>query len=273
MSKLTDKFKALFIMIRPLDAFINSFIVMFAIFFISKVEDPGIIVISGFTWLLISFANSIIKEYYETVHLDLIFPGNILAKEIIAPAEAMAYYTYFTISAVLLSSFIGIYTLILTIFITLFNQFSTKRCRKNPYRFPFSRGIVAGLMLLFSAVEYSKSEIYLFPAALLCVFTYIITYTDYARYYEKLDNKLVKSLLSIIIPAFILLTTIPFSQRWYNLEYLIIITVTANATLVYVLWKVFKGYKDSNINQMVFIMKLNLIAILIAVYKGLNDKI
>jgi len=269
MSPLKDKFKALHVIIRPLDAFINCFVVMFIIFFIGTDQDIKTAVLGGITWLFISFANAIIKEYYETVHLKLIFPGNILVKEIISPAESMAYYTYFTLSAIFLSTYIGVFPLVLTVFVTLFNKYSSKKCRKNPYRFPFSRGITTGIMILYSALEYSNANLLLIPAALFAFLTYIINFIDYSRYYEKITDKKAKLFLSVLIPAFIFFSTLPFSQKLYNLYYLIIITFTANLTLLFVLLKIFKGYRKSGINNLVLVLKLNLIAISIAVYTGL----
>lgn len=270
MSKLINKFKVLFVMIRPLSAFINSLVVMFAIFFIGTENDINSTILGGMAWLFISFANEIIKEYYETLKLKLNFPGNVLSKEIISPFEAMAYYTYFTLSAILLSTFIGTFPMFLAVFVTLFNKYSSKSCRKNPYRFPFSRGIIAAIMILYSGIEAGNANSLMFPAALFCIFTYIINYLDYSRYYEKITDKDAKSFLSTLIPGFLLISLYPYLQGVYKFDYLTIIMLTANLCLIFTLLKIFKGYRKSNVSALVVTLRLNLLTIIIAVYAGLK---
>lgn len=269
MAKLIKKFKALFVIIRPVDAIINSLIVMFSISFIANNAKSSNVILGGLAWLFISFANAIIKEYYETVKLKLIFPNNILSKEIISPAEAMAYYTYFTLSAILLSTFIGTFPMALCVAITLFNQYSCKKCRKNPYRFPFSRGIIMGTMIIYSTITYTAAKTLLFPAALLCIMTYIFTFIEYSRYYEEITDNLAKSFLSFLIPLFIFICILPFIKKWYAVEYLYAM-IPVLISLVYVLKNIFSGYKNSKIDRMVWLLKFNLLVIIFAVYTGLK---
>ena len=269
MKNLLLKFKALFTIARPLEAFVNVSVVVLSMIFISGITDTYTIILSSFVWLFISFSNHLIKEYYETLKLRLIFPGNTLVKEIISPAEAMIYYTYFTISAVFLASYIGTYTLIIAIATTLFNQFSSKRCRKNPYRFPFSRGIIAVFMLFYSATYFSNLSLFYFIAAVFCILTYIITFLDYSRYYDEITDKSAKFFLSFLIPFLIFVITLPFTRKFYNSSYIYLVIPTI-ISLLYVFKNILISYKNSNINLMVWLLRFNLPLIIIAIYTGLK---
>ena len=66
----------------------------------------------------------------------------------------------------------------------------------------------------------------------------------------------------------LILTFVPFLTGFYSIEYFIIVMVTVNPLLIYVIKSLIEVKEKVNLNKLSFILKLNMIFGLTAIYFG-----
>jgi geranylgeranylglycerol-phosphate geranylgeranyltransferase len=92
--------------------------------------------------------------------------------------------------------------------------------------------------------------------------TGIITFPQ--KYGVIFSRKLISAFLILLL----LLTFVPFINGIYGLEYIIIISVIVNPLLLYVIISLLETDQSLNLNKLSFILKLNMIFGLAAIYFG-----
>ncbi len=80
----------------------------------------------------------------------------------------------------------------------------------------------------------------------------------------SLSKKIITGLSILLIAA----TLYPFLLRIYNIEYFLIILVFVDPILIYIIKSIFKDDSQKNLNKISFILKLNMVFGLTAIYFG-----
>jgi geranylgeranylglycerol-phosphate geranylgeranyltransferase len=77
-----------------------------------------------------------------------------------------------------------------------------------------------------------------------------------------------RKLISVFLILLLIFTFVPFVTRFYGIEYFIIVMVVVNPLLIYVIKSLLETDRTLNLNKLSFILKLNMIFGLTAIYFG-----
>lgn len=272
---------AYFTITRPLN-FLISFFSIIVIGFICIDGDYSLIeiILAGISGAFTGSAGNIINDIFD-IEIDRINrPNRPLPSGLISIKKAKVIYFFFLFASLLLSLFINYTALIIVIFANVVVFVYSFRFKKIPLLGNFVVAFITGLAFIYGGVAVNNWIDALFPALFAFLINFIReivkdiediegdtmkqVFTFPARYGNNSSLKLINLLtLSLIIAVII-----PYLTGYYNQIFIISLLISVIPLLFYFIYSLNKDLSKKNLGRMSFILKLNMIFGLIAIYLG-----
>lgn len=268
-------------MSRPLNCFITYITIVTACFICGGgTEDLWQILIGGIIGILVTAAGNIINDYYD-IEVDKINrPHRILPSGILSPAIALLFFVLFNLVALLLSTLLGFgLFIIVTITLLLLYLYSFK-LKNIPLVGNLVVAFLTGLAFIFGSLIVGNIFCGIFPA----VFAFMINMmrelikdiedvdgdrvVDISTYPIKYGVVNSVNLVSIIGVSLIVLTTLPYLFKIYNVTYFVFVMLIVNSILLFVIAILRINPSKYNLKLASNLLKLDIIFGIIAIIIG-----
>ncbi|MGA9292998.1 MAG: geranylgeranylglycerol-phosphate geranylgeranyltransferase [Ignavibacteriaceae bacterium] len=266
---------------RPLNVLIVFLTVIIAGLICSdKNEIPLQTFLASVSASFIAAAGYIINDFFDIKIDSINRPGRPLASGILSTRLAIVYYATFSISGLLLAILIN-YTAVMIAVLTIMLLFIySYKIKSVALLGNFSIAVLTGLTFIYGGVSVNNISFAVIPALFALLINFIREIVkdmedingDIKNGIETFPTKFgfssAKYFIVIITASLILFTCYPFIFRFYKIEYFIIVMSIVNPILVYVLVSIYKNDSVTNLNKLSFILKLDMIFGLSAIFLG-----
>ena len=158
--------------------------------------------------------------------------------------------------------------------------FYSQRIKKIPLAGNFTVALLTGLAFIYGGIAVNNPDYVIIPA----LFAFLINFvreivkdmediegdikTDVKTFPVKSGIRNAKKIILILSVLLIALTFHPYIFGIYKIEYFIFIMIVVNPLIIYSLRSLFKNHSVENLSKISFILKLNMVFGLIAIYIG-----
>jgi geranylgeranylglycerol-phosphate geranylgeranyltransferase len=278
---LKEKLTAVFKIIRP-ENFLITFIsvIVAVIICLPQSYSELNILIAAVAAALTAAAGNIINDVYDIDTDKINQPQRPLPSEIISTKEAFILYTLFTIISILLSMWLNLFALSIILFSHLLLFLYSKYLKQIPLVGNITVAFLTGLVFIFGGVVVGNPSAAILPA----IFAFLINLIrEIVKDVQDIEGDrqaglftfpikfgILKSKFIISFFTFILLifTVYPFIVQFYKIEFFVIVMVSVNPVLIYVLKKIYEKDYVGNLKKISILLKLSMISGLIAIYLG-----
>ncbi len=267
--------------VRPLNVLIVFLTVLVAGFICS--ENNEIIldtVLTGISASFIAAAGYVINDYFD-IKIDKVNrPERPLASGKISIKSAIIFYYITSLIGLSLALkinktvfFIAVVTVILLF--TYSFKFKSITLLGN-----LSVAVITGLTFIYGGASVSNISFAIIPALFALLINFI---REIVKDMEDVEGDIkngiktfpyrfgfsfAKNFILLVTIILILFTCYPFIFKLYKIEYFIIVMSIVNPILVYFLVSIYKNDSLANLNKLSFILKLNMVFGLSAIYLG-----
>ncbi|NLT51031.1 MAG: UbiA family prenyltransferase [Ignavibacteria bacterium] len=281
MNSTLNKFTGLFKIIRPLNCTIVFLVIVAAAYFYSNSRVQfHIIFFAALSGFFVSAAGNIINDYFD-LDIDRINrPERVLPSEILVPMEAVSYYFFISVLALLSASFVNIYCLAVVIYTTAGLYLYSARIKKIPLLGNIIIAHYAGLAFIFGGLAAGNWVVCIIPA----VFAFLINLIreivkdiediegDKANgiitFPQKFGIKNARNLIFILTVILIYLTYLPYKYSIYKIEYFLVIMCVVNVMLVFSLKLLYNFNSKNDLSKISGLLKIIMLAGLFAIFTG-----
>jgi len=264
---------------------INSLITFLVIIVASVISIDGSysvlkIILAGLSGALTASAGNVINDYFD-ISIDRINrPERILPKGKLTLREALVFYFFLTIIALLLSAFIGIIALLEVFFAASLLFFYSYKMKKIPLIGNFVIAFLTGFAFIYGGIAVNNVKTAIIPAMFALLINFI---REIIKDMEDIEGdrqqgintypavygfEKTKTIIVFITIVLIILTVFPFVSKLYAIEYFLIVMVFVNPLLVYILKSLFADDSVKNLNKLSNLLKFNMVIGLIAIFFG-----
>jgi geranylgeranylglycerol-phosphate geranylgeranyltransferase len=266
---------------RPLNILIVFFTVIVAGFICSE-RDKIIAetILAGLSASLIAAGGYVINDYFD-VKIDKVNrPERPLASGEISVKPAIIYYCITSIIGLSLSILINFTAFFIALLTVILLFIYSLKIKTIPLLGNLSVAALTGLTFIYGGISVNNISAALIPAIYALLINFI---REMVKDMEDVDGdvqngietfpfkfgfSLAKNFIVLITIILILFTCYPFIFKLYKIEYFIIVMSTVNPVLIYFLVSIYKNESVSNLNKLSFILKLDMIFGLSAIYLG-----
>ncbi len=266
---------------RPLNITIIFFTVLVAGFLCSENNTITFSTfLAGISASLIAVAGYVINDYFD-IKIDKINrPERPLASGEISVKSAIIYYSITSIIGLSLSILINYTAFFIALLTAILLFIYSLKIKTIPLFGNLSVAALTGLTFIYGGISVNNISASLIPAvfALLINFVREIVkdmedvngdiQNGIETFPYKFGFSIAKNFIVFITIILILFTCFPYIFKLYKIEYFIIVMSIVNPALVYVLVSIFKNDSSGNLNKLSFILKLDMIFGLSAIYLG-----
>jgi len=266
---------------RPLNVLLTLFVVVVAIL-ISQTNQIDIskIIFASLAAALVTAGGNIVNDIYDIETDRISHPDRALVQGLISKKEAFILYNIFNTLAIIVSSRLTDLLLIIVLIsiIVLFTY--SYRLKKIQLVGNIVIALLTGLAFIYGGFVSGNPVAAIVPA----VFAFLInlnreivkdiqdiegdTKAGIITFPIKFGFKKSKILILIFTISLILYTLYPFITELYKIEYFIVVMVFVNPLLVLSLKFLFDSKKENNLSVVSYMLKLNMVLGLIAIYLG-----
>jgi geranylgeranylglycerol-phosphate geranylgeranyltransferase len=229
---------------------------------------------------LVAAAGNVINDIYDH-SADLINkPGRPIPSGKITNKEALYLYYSIILISLILAYFLNFIIFVIILLAHFLLVLYSIRLKKIPLLGNLVISFLTGFVFIYGGLIVGNVAAALIPAGFAFLINMsregIKTIMDIPgdksagittfpqKYGVNLSNKLISAFLMLLL----ILTFIPFFTGFYSIEYFIIVMVTVNPLIVYVIKSLIGAKEKVNLNKLSFILKLNMIFGLTAIYLG-----
>ena len=266
---------------RPLNSSI-TFLVIIVASIISIEGSYSIlkIILAGLSGALTASAGNVINDFFDISVDKINRPDRILPKGYLTLKEALVYYFFLTILALLFSAFIGLIALLEVFFAASLLFFYSYKIKKIPLIGNFVIAFLTGFAFIYGAIAVNNIRASVIPA----IFAFLINFIrEIIKDMEDIEGdrqqrintyparygfKKAKMLVVFVTIVLIILTLYPFVVKLYAIEYFLVVMVFVNPLLVYILKSLFHDDSVKNLNKLSNLLKLNMLIGLTAIFLG-----
>jgi geranylgeranylglycerol-phosphate geranylgeranyltransferase len=266
---------------RPLNVLMIFLTVIVAGFICSKNNQiPGPVFLAALSASFIAAAGYIINDYFD-IKIDRINrPDRPLASGSLSKRSAAAYYAFFSAAGLLLAITINYTAFIISVSTVLLLFIYSYKIKSITLLGNFTIAVLTGLTFIYGGVSAGNAAYSVIPALFALLINFI---REIVKDMEDVNGDIksgietfparfgfssAKNFIFIITAILILFTCYPYIFRLYRIEYFIIVMSIVNPVLVYVLVSIYKNDSVANLNKLSFILKLDMIFGLSAIYLG-----
>ncbi len=267
--------------IRPLNVIITFFVIIVAVIISLDGNYFKIdILLAAIAGGLTAASGNIINDYYD-IEIDKINrPYRVLPSNKISIRAALNLYLTLLFLSVIISFQINFDAFIIVVITQAILFLYSYKLKRIILIGNITVSFLTGLAFIFGGVAVNNYKTAIIPA----VFAFLINLIrELIKDIEDIpgDNKLGITTLPLkigiqktkhyllIISAFLILCTFyPFITAQYKIEYFIFVMIVVNPILVYVIKSLFEDDSARNLNKLSFILKLDMIFGLTAIFLG-----
>jgi geranylgeranylglycerol-phosphate geranylgeranyltransferase len=240
----------------------------------------GTILLAAVTASIVTACGNIINDVFD-YETDLVNkPNRPLPSGNISKSSAVVFYFVLLIISLIVSCLISwiIFTIVLlSQLLLLLYSLSLK---KIPLLGNVVISFLTGFVFIYGGIIAGNINVALIPA----LFAFLINLsregiktiedipgdkkTGFKSFPQIFGIKFSQNLIAAFLILLLLFTFVPFLTGFYSIEYFILVMVIVNPLLVYVIKTLLENNQSVNLNKLSFILKLNMIFGLIAIYFG-----
>ena len=266
---------------RPLNLVIVYLSVLVAGFICSKDNAmPFQIFIAAASASFIAAAGYIINDYFDIKIDEINRRDRPLVSGLLSKKSAVIYYIFFSLAGLLFAAVINYTAFIvagLTVMLLLLYSYKIKAITLLGN---LSIAVLTGLTFIYGGISVNNVSFAVIPALFALLINFIRevvkdmedidgdTKNGIETFPSKFGFSYAKNFIVLVTVLLILFTCYPYIFRLYNIEYFIIVMSIVNPILVYVLVSIYKNDSVSNLNKLSFILKLDMIFGLSAIFLG-----
>jgi geranylgeranylglycerol-phosphate geranylgeranyltransferase len=266
---------------RPLNVFIVFLTVLVAGFICSKNNEiPVQTFLAAVSASFIAAAGYIINDIFDVKIDSVNRPSRPLSSGTLSTNSAIVYYFVFSLTGLMFAIIINYTAVILAVLTITLLFFYSYKIKSIALLGNFSIAVITGLTFVYGGVSVNNISFAIIPALFALLINFI---REIVKDMEDIDGdikngietfpskfgfSLTKNFIVIISALLILFTCYPYMFRLYKIEYFIIVMSIVNPILVYVLVSIYKNDSVSNLNKLSFILKLDMIFGLSAIFLG-----
>ncbi len=266
---------------RPINVVITFFVVVVAIFISEKEQTKLItIVLASLAAALTAAAGNIINDIYDIVPDKISHPNRVLVLGTLTKNEAWYEYLFINFASAFIAAFLSP-TLLVIIFIAISLLFIySSYLKKLTLIGNVIVALITGLAFIYGGFAANNPQAAIIPAIFAFLINLIREIVKDIQDIEG-DSKLnfktfpiryglnaSQRLILIITITLILFTFCPFLQRVYKIEYFILVMILVNPILIFCNKILLEKRKESNLNLISRLLKLDMVFGLIAIYFG-----
>jgi geranylgeranylglycerol-phosphate geranylgeranyltransferase len=278
---IKSKTNAVFKITRPLNVIISFISIAIAAIICSiSTYSADRILLAAVSGALAAAAGNIINDLFD-IEIDKINrPNRPLAANTLTQSEAVFLFILFSSLSLLLAYFINLPCFIIDASaITLLFLYSFI-FKKVILLGNFIVAFLTGLTFIYGGVSVGNLSYAIMPA----VFAFLINFIrEIIKDMEDIEgdklsgvfsfpyvygSNLAKKVIALFSLILIAATFIPYIYKFYKIEYFIIVMALVNPVLIYTLRALFKNDDKKNLNKISFMLKLDMLFGLIAIYLG-----
>ena len=266
---------------RPLNFAITFFsIIVGAVLCINGEYSSIKIVLAAISGGLTASSGNVINDIYDLEIDKINRPDRPLSGGKLKLKEAKIFYVILNLLAIILSYLVNLNAFIIVLAAIILLIFYSYQLKGIPILGNFIVSLMTGLAFIFGGVSVNNYSYAIIPA----LFAFLINFireivkdiediegdskmgvsTFPSRFGIKASQFFVLALSILLIAA----TFYPFVFHIYKIEYFIIVMAIVNSLLVYIVKSLFENVSIKNLNKLSFLLKLDMILGLIAIYLG-----
>jgi geranylgeranylglycerol-phosphate geranylgeranyltransferase len=237
-------------------------------------------IIAGLSASFVAAAGYIINDYFD-IEIDKINrPGRPLASGKIRVRPALVFCSFAAAAGLFLSLLINLSALIISFCALILLFLYSFRLKSKLFLGNFSIALLTALVFIYGGAAEGSISFAFIPALFAFLINLIREIVKDMQDTEgdlnsgiktmpyKFGFAFAKNFMLIITILLILLTFYPFILKFYKIEYFIIVMSIVNPILVFFLVSIYKNDSPLNLNKLSFLLKLNMIFGLSAIYFG-----
>ncbi len=266
---------------RPINLLITFLVILIAcIISINGGYSVLKIILAGLTGALTASAGNVINDYFD-IDIDKINrPNRVLPKRELTLKEALGFYIFLSLISLLFSIFISIIALFEVFFASALLFLYSYKIKKIPLLGNFVIAFLTGFAFIYGGMAVNNVEAAVIPA----LFAFLINFIrEIVKDMEDIEGdkqqgiksypavhgfKKSKVIVVFITIVLIILTVVPFINKFYSIEYFLIVMVIVNPLLVYIVKSLFDDDSTKNLNKLSNLLKLNMVIGLTAIFLG-----
>ncbi len=266
---------------RPVNVFITFIsIIVASIISINGHFEISKIIFAAVSGGLTAGAGNIINDIFDLEIDKINRPARPLVSGKLKLNQAAGLYLSFIVFAIILSTFINLTAFVIEFVTTILLFLYSLNLKKIPLVGNIVIAFLTGLAFIYGGVAVNNFAFAIIPA----IFAFLInllrelvkdmedvrgdTEKGVSTFPHKYGFLSAKKLIFILTFILILATLYPFLFDIYDIKYFLIIMVIVNPVLIYFLKSIFDDDSTKNLNKLSFILKLNMLFGLIAIYLG-----
>lgn len=266
---------------RPLNLLIIFLTVVVAGFICSQDNTmPLPVFLAAISASFIAAAGYIINDYFD-IKIDKVNrPDRPLVSRALSKKSAVIYYIFFSLIGLLLAVMINHTALIIAVLTVILLYFYSYKIKSITLLGNFSIAALTGLTFIYGGISVNNISFAIIPALFALLINFI---REVVKDMEDIDGdkkngietfpskfgfSYAKNFIVFITILLILFTCYPYIFRLYNIEYFVVVMSIVNPILVYFLISIYRNDSAANLNKLSFILKLDMIFGLSAIYLG-----
>ena len=270
-----------FSIIRPINCLITFFTIVIAGLICGEVFDYKIILVAGFTGLLVNAGGNIINDYFDVEIDKTNRPQRALASGKTTPLFVLNSYVVVTYFSIVLAFYnLNFKAFIIVVFTSLMLFFYSFLLKRIAFVGNVVVAVFTGMAFLFGSVVVNNIYCGIIPA----VFAFLISLmrelikdiedikgdklANISTYPIKYGVNATVKLIAITGIVLIISTTVPFLLKIYNVYYFIFVSLFVNGILVFVISSLKKSTSQSTISKMSLLLKIGMVMGVIAILIG-----
>ena len=275
------KIKAIVRISRPINVSITFFsIIVGAAICINGYYFLSKIILAAVSGALISASGNIINDIFDLEIDKINRPDRVLVKRELKKNEAILIYLLFAYAGIFVSSYINYNALAISTAASILLFLYSYKLKQIVLIGNIIVAAMTGLAFIYGGAAVLNINPSIIPALFAFLINFIRevvkdmediegdTKTGVKTFPYKFGFNNSKKLIIFFSVLLILFTLYPFFLKIYDIEYLIIILVLVDPILIYFLKSLMKDDSRKNLNKLSFILKLNMVFGLIAIFLG-----
>jgi geranylgeranylglycerol-phosphate geranylgeranyltransferase len=266
-------------LIRPLNILITFAVITIGAIISAEGKFLSLkIILASLSGALTAAGGNLINDYYDIESDKINHPERPLPSGEISKQAVVIFYIIIIAGSITIALFVNLTAVIIVSVSNSILFFYSKTFKKIPLTGNLLIALLTGTAFLYGGTTVNNISFVIIPA----LFAFLINLirelikdmedkegdikSNVVTLPIRLGNNFVKRFILILSIILILLTAYPFIFQYYRIEYFLIIMLTVNPLLVYIIKNLFINDSVANLKNLSNILKLSMVLGLIAIY-------
>ncbi len=272
---------AYFEIIRPVNLFITFVTVLLAAIICSEDNfNRTIVLLAAMSAALSAASGNVINDYFDAAIDKINRPQRPIPSGKIPIRVASFYYLLLVAISLISAAFINIFAFVIVLFADNLLFIYSYKLKRIPIAGNAAVSFLTALAFIYGGFVVGNINSAFIPA----IFAFLVNFirelvkdiedmngdsmNGIITFPSKYGIKSTKHLITLITLILILFTVYPYFSEIYTIEFLLIVLLTVNLMLIYVLKKIYENDSQDNLKQASSMLKASMVFGLIAIYFG-----